>query len=261
MQYKNRMYVVLFPNLALIGSHLTPEQFAKHYSTGSTRYYRGKVIFAEINPEFRDPYFDIDGVFKDMQPHEDGRPKATKFICSYRVLEHLDFDMILKLYVASPEGYCIGIDPAKHEAPHEKGIIRVYAEIAPMRMLVLSDYNFIEYSDYITQPNNHKGAPKLFYTQIDLSFDEFLSDFEKNPFLHSPILNIHPSALRDSYHEILRHVNKHTKGLCLDSSLDMISYKQIKHGFMFASQGKNKFFPFPEIEEIEKDNYKFWRSM
>jgi hypothetical protein len=50
------------------------------------------LIFVEVDPAYRHPYFHIDHAFDDLKPHEDGRPKATKFISSYRTLEHVDYD-------------------------------------------------------------------------------------------------------------------------------------------------------------------------
>ncbi len=59
MEYKNRLYLILHPDSALVASQLNPEQFAKHYVAGSSRHYEGKVIFASIDINFRNPYFDI----------------------------------------------------------------------------------------------------------------------------------------------------------------------------------------------------------
>ena len=86
MEYANRLYVILHPTSALIGSQLTPAELARHYTVGPTRHYRGKVIFAELDVGFRNPYFAIDAALREMVPHPDGRPKATKFISCYRVL-------------------------------------------------------------------------------------------------------------------------------------------------------------------------------
>ncbi|HUZ17834.1 MAG TPA: hypothetical protein VMV68_05570 [Spirochaetia bacterium] len=261
MEYPVRFYSIMYPNLALVGSQLTPEQFAKHYTTGSRRSYNGKVIFAEVDSTFRDPYFDIDGVIGEIVPHPDGSPKATKFISSYRVLEHLDFDSLKSLYLTSPEGFCLELESAPYKDVHKPGLIRLFAEIAPMRMLVLSNYDFIQFSGNITDPRNRKGAPKLFYTQIDLDIPEFVEEYEQNPFTQPAVASIHPSALRDGYLQLKDNAGKHTKGLCLDSSLDRIPYKLIRHGFMFASREKNLFYPMPTMAEIEKRNFKFWRTM
>jgi hypothetical protein len=262
MEYRTHLYLILHPNLALVGSQYDPSRFSLHYTSGSSRYYSGKVIFAEIDNRYRHPYFRIDEMLEELRPHEDDRPKATKFISSYRVLEHIKLEAIETLHLVTPEGDCLELQPEtfdKNDPQHRQ--IRIYAEIAPLRMLVLSDYGAAEYGQYITDPENAKGAPKLFYTQIDLDINEFLEQLKDNPFKETPIRSIHPTSLRDAYKELIRYPDKHTKGLCLDSSLDQFSYKYIRGGFTFSSQNETRCFKMPSLEEIERKNYKFWKHM
>ncbi|MFP4180032.1 MAG: hypothetical protein ACLFSA_08270 [Spirochaetaceae bacterium] len=263
MEYEKRLYLVLHPNLALVGSQLDPVHFADHYTSGSSRYHSGKVIFAEIDSGFRHPFFPIDETMKELVPHEeDGRPKATKFIASYRVLEHMELDAIISLHLVTAEGDLLTIPPQNAKCPEGgSGQIHIYAEIAPLRMLVMSDYNVHEFGEFITSPNNPKGAPALFFTQIDLDVEDFVSQFEKHPFKESPIKTIHPSTLRDAYRELKSYPDKHNKGLCLDSSIDQSSYKYVRQGFNFASKGKIKCFSMPSLKDIERNNYKFWKHM
>ena len=261
MNYDNHLYHILYPNPSLVASQYNPEQFSRHYTSGSTRYYTGKLVFAEIDCNFRNPYFNIDDAIEQLVPHEDGRPKATKFISSYRVLEHIDFQSIQKLYLTTPDGSVLELQEHAYETIHQPGFLRIFAEIAPLRMLVLTTYNFIDFGHNITAPDNTKGAPKFFYTQLDINTEEFLANFEANPFMQSPIPTIHPAKLRDAIHELSIYRTKHTKGLSLDCPLEQIPYKMIRHGFMFSSQKESKFFPMPSLEEIEKNNFKFWRSM
>ncbi|MBI9101554.1 MAG: hypothetical protein JEY99_03995 [Spirochaetales bacterium] len=260
-QYESHLYMILYPNPALVASQYGPREFARHYSMGSTRHYDGKVIFAELDIEFRDPFFDIETGLQALVPHEDGRPKATKFIATYRVLEFIDFDALKKLYLTNPDGTCLGLDKAPYEKVHKPDLLRVMAEVAPLRMLVLTNFNFSQYGKWITEPSNPKGAPKVLYTQVDLTIDDFLKDFEENPLMHPPLPSLHPSKLRDAIHELQQTTLKHTKGLGLDCNLNRKSYSRLRHGFMFASQDKEAFFPLPNLEEIERTNYKFFRGM
>jgi len=261
MQYDTYLYMILHPNNALVASQINPVQFARHYTTGSSRHYRGKVVFAELDPGFRNPFFRIDEILETVVPHEDGRPKATKFIASYRVLEHVDFEAIRMIYLTSQEGECVGLEPGPYEADEHNSRLRLFAEIAPLRMLVLSEHGFVEFGRYITDPMNTKSAPKQFYTQIDLDISGFVSEFDANPFKPSPINDVHPSTLRDAFLEITTYPDKHYKGIALDSRLDQISYKLLTTGFMFSSQQETKFFPMPSMAEIEEKAYKFWRTM
>jgi len=227
--YDNHLYVILFPNTALVGSQLAPQDFGRHFISGSSKYYAGKLIFAELTEGFRHPYFKID----DM----------------------------LNLYITTPEGYTLELTAGAYEAKHQAGFIRIFGEVTPVSMMVLSNYNFLEFSKFITSPQSFVGAPKMFYTQIDLDIDDFLKGIEANPLLQPPIPDIHPAVLRDSILEMRRFKDKHTKGLSLNNPLGKISFRNLRHGFMFASQDRNKFFPLPSLEEIEKTNYRFWKYM
>ena len=137
----------MHPNPSLVASQLSPEQFASHYMSGSTRHYEGKVVFAEIDINFRHPFFKIDEILDQVHPHEDGRPKATKFISTYRVLEHVDPDVIQRLYLTTPSAAVLGLDSTPYDKTHKPDFLRIYAEIVPTRMLVLSKMNFPEFGN------------------------------------------------------------------------------------------------------------------
>jgi len=261
MSFDSHLYQILMPNQALVASQLTPEQFAMHFTSGSARHYEGKIIFAELDVDFRNPYFDIDAGLAGLVPHGDGRPKATKYISTYRVLEHVDFKAIKALYLTSSEGFCIRLDEATYTTQHTEGYIRTYAEIAPPRMLVISRMTFPEFGKFITRPDYNKGAPKLFYTQVEFQADEFLQRFDAHPMTPSPFKGLHPSKLRDAIHELGNKPGKPLKSVSLDSSLETIGYRRIKHGFMFASAEETKYFPMLKSEEIEQKYYNFYRSM
>ncbi|MEA2068128.1 MAG: hypothetical protein U9P12_02900, partial [Verrucomicrobiota bacterium] len=178
MNYEKRMYMVLYPNSALIASQYDPEMFARHYTSGSSRHYSGKVVFAEVDVGYRNDFFDIGNILDNLSPHADGRPKATKFIASYRVLEHVDLSAIGKLYISTEEGHCIGLERGESDSAGEESI-RIYAEIAPMRMLVMSKYNPQDFGVRITDPGHSKSAPKQFYTQLNIDIPEFLEEFAR----------------------------------------------------------------------------------
>ena len=251
MRYASHLYAIFYPNPALIASQYTPDQFCGHFRSGSTRYYGGKMIYAEIDLDFRDPYFDIEGGLAALIPHEDGRPKATKFISSYRVL----------LYLANPDGTSFALNEAVYNQKHKPDDLRIMAEITPIRMTVLTTFNFSEFGKFITHPDNRKGAPKVLYTQMELDIDAFLERLKKNPLMEPPLQNLHPARLRDAVLELQSNRSKRSKGLSLDLAFDSKSFRQIRHGFMFSSQEEEKFFHMPSLEEIERSNFRFFKSM
>jgi hypothetical protein len=79
--------------------------------------------------------------------------------------------------------------------------------------------------------------------------------------MQPPIPGMHPSKIRDAIFEVQRIPSKINKGLALDCPLDRIPAGMFRHGFMFASQEENRFFPMPDLQTIEKDFYKFFRTM
>ncbi len=261
MNADKHLYLVLHPNHSLIASQLPPDQFIRHYIKGSTRYFEGKLIFAELDPEFRHPYFDIDAAYKELVPHEDGRLKATKFIKSYRVLEHIDFASLGLLYLCTSTGDFLTLEPALADPETRGDEMRIILEIDPVRFIVLTRYNFPEFASFITDELNTKGAPAMFYTQLEFSVEDFMDEFDSNPFISSFVPGIHPARLHESILEMKNSPGKNVKGISLDCPVDRISYKDLRHGFMFASQKGTKFYPLRSIEEIEHSHYRFWKSM
>ncbi len=261
MESDKHLYLILHPNHSLIASQLPPEQFIKHYIQGSTRYFEGKLIFAEVDTAFRHPYFDIDAAYKDLQPHEDGRPKATKFIKSYRVLEHIDFEKLGLLYVCNSTGDYVSLEASDYDPKTRGDEMRIILEINPVKFIVLTRYNFLEFAKFITDEHNTKGAPVMFYSQLEFSVDDFMGEFDANPFISTFVPGTHPARLHESILEMLKTPGKKVKGISLDCPFDKFSYKNLRHGFMFASQNGCKFYPLKSIEEIERVNYRFWKTM
>ncbi len=260
MAYQKRLYQILYPNNSLVASQLDPDQFGKHYQVGTSRHYVGKVIFAEVDIDFRHDFFDIDAGLANVVPHNDGRPKATKFIASYRVLEHVDLDALKSLYLVTPSGHLLELAQGKHDKPHQPGFIRTFAQICPTTVLSMTRLNAVEYARYITRPMHSKWVPTLFFTQIELPADQFLQDFEDNPFISPPFPFVHPAKLRDAILE-LEHSDKESKGISLNSDLEHIPYTKIRHGFWLAGENKRVFYPMPDAETIRKENHQFYKNM
>jgi len=137
---ERHLYLVVHPNHSLVASQLDAERFIKHYVRESARYFEGKLMFVELDPGFRHPYFDVAGAYTQLKPHEDGSPKATKFISSYRVLEHVDFGAMGKLYVCDESGGFVALDPSQPgtELPRGDEDMRVILEIDPVKFMVLT---------------------------------------------------------------------------------------------------------------------------
>ena len=255
------LYLLLYPNHSLIASQLDPARFAQHYAQGSTGFFGGNFLFVEVDPDFRNEYFKIEAAYTDLKPHEDGRPKATKFVCNYRTLEHMDFDALRNLYYCNALGNYIEIKPGEYDPAARGDEMRILLDINPTKMVVLSRHNFFDYGIFSTDPDSFVSSPAILYTQVNFDIDEFLSHFEVNPFLPLRIPGIHPARMRDGILEVRTSPTKRNKGISLDCPFDKISYRSLRRGFMFTSRNQNKFYPLIPMEEVEKEFYKFWKSM
>ncbi len=255
------LYVILYPNYALVASMLPPEQFGRHYNLGSSRYFHGQVLFAQVDTDYRNDYFRLDAALADVKPKPDGSPKRTKFIKSYRVLEHIDLEAFKNLYVTSPIGRVLELEQQPYTKEHLPGFIRTFQEICPLSMIVLSYMSPPEFGRFITDPDQPKGAPKVFFTQIDFDIDKFLADLHEDPFLASPIPNVHTHKLRDQILELRANPYKKVKGISLDSALGRISFLQLRTGFWLASKDEFLFYPIPDRPTLEKDHYDWFRSL
>jgi len=259
--YEKHLYMIAFPKNALIASQLKPEDFAKHYTVGTAKHYQSKVIFAELDINFRDPYFAIDDYLAQTVPHEDGSPKKTKFISLYAVLEHVDLQAIQKLYLVTAGGKALGIDPKPYTAINEPGFVRIYQEVTPIYNLVGSNLDQRQFGRWITRETRSKGCPKICFTQIEFDVDEFLRENKDRTIIISPFPEHHPWRLYDCLRQLRADPQMKTKTISLGSLLREISYSKIRHGFWFADGENMLFFPMPTRDELEDKHYKWWREV
>ncbi len=263
MAEERHLYLVVHPNHSLVASQLDAERFIRHYVRESARYFEGRLAFVELDPGFRHPFFDVEGAYAQLKPHEDGSPKATKFISSYRVLEHISFDAMGKLYICDATGGFVALDAAPAGTVPAQGgeDLRVILEIDPVKFIVLTRLGLAEYGDFATDPGNSKGAPRMLYAELDLSIDEFVSETEQSPYVSSFFPGIHPDRLRDAIRELRLSPGKYVKGISLYCPFDRVSYKLLRGGFVFASREGIKYYPLLPLDEVERRYYKFWKNM
>lgn len=260
-QYEPHLYMICYPNAALVLSQLQPKDFVYRYSYGSTSYHSGKLVFAEIDINYRHPYFRIDEALENLHPHEDGGPKASKYISSYRVLEHVDVDAVRMIYLVNSDGTFFPLEPGEYHPEVDDSELHVYAEITPLTMMTLSRYNMREFGRWFTGENQYLSVPRLLYLEMNLDVDAFLEDFKRNPFAPPPLAGVHPAKLRNAIQELKSRPDKPLKGLTLDTVLSQQSYRSVKTGIMLMDAEKEKFFPMPALAKIERNDLKFYKSM
>ncbi len=257
--FQKHLYLILFPNEALVASELEPEAFGRHYAVGSPKHFSGKVIFAEIDRNFRHPYFKIDEYLERTTTGKPGVPKKTKFIKSYRVLEHIDFNALKELFLVTVDGWVLPIQPSIGSKNNGEHRIHIYQELCPLHPLVASNLSPIEFGEYMTTVAENKGAPKLFFTEISLDVEELLA--QEKSVLHSPLPNVHRAHLIDSLKELKEKPDKRTKTISLKSIFDELDYHRVERGFWLISGNDGVYFPMPTEAEIEEKHYNWWKSV
>lgn len=258
-EYPKRLYMIVHPINALLASQLSPEQFAQHYTLGSAKHYEGKVIFAELDAAFRDPFFPIDDYLAQTVPHADGKPKKTKFICSYAVLEHVDLKALRALYLVTTNGKSLKLESTPYSAVNEPGMVRIYQEIAPLTNLVASTLDQRAFARYLTTETRAKGAPKVCFTQYEFNEAEFMDRDPRAAVLRCSLPKTHPALLHEYLGELRADPGKKTKTINLNSTLADAPYTLVRHGFWFAAPKELVFFPMPSVAELSRDHYDWWR--
>ncbi len=259
-QYNKHLYLILYPNEALVASQLSPEAFAKHYSVGSPRHFMGKVVFAEVDVNYRDPddYLRVDEYLRQTEK-PDG-PKRTKFVKSYRVLEHIDLSALQCLYLVTTDGAVLGLDKSPEPVDTEPRV-RVYQELCPLQLLVASNLVPHQFGCYITEESWSKGAPKIFFCQYDIDVEAVVENNQVAGFHMGPLPNVNPTNLPTALRELQHNPDKRTKTISLNPNLDAMSYKAIQPGFWFADAVSTVFYRMPTMDELHEQHYAWWRHL
>jgi hypothetical protein len=258
-EIEKHLYMIVFPVNSLVASQLRPAEFGSHYTIGSAKHYHGKVVFVEVDINFRDPYFDIDRYLAITVPHADGTLKRTKFVSSYAVLEHIDLKALKNLYLVTANGKTLEIAAKPYTAINEPGLVRIYQEITPLQNLVASTLDQRAFGKYLTSETKSKGAPKVCFTQYEFNIEEFLEKNRNRDIMYSPIPETNPARLYEYVMELKSHPEKKTKTINLNSTLLETSYGLVRHGFWFAAGTELVFYPMPTHKEMERDHYDWWR--
>ncbi len=247
------LYLSLVPE-ALIASMLSPEEFGSYYAVGTTKKQHGQAMFIELDPAFRNDYFHIEQSLKRCVPHEDGSPKRSVYIATYRVLEHVPMDVFRKLYLVTAYGEVLGLDRSD-TLPKLEGELHMYQEIAPVQPLVVSSRGPKRFYEFLTQdPGKSIHLPAICFVELQLG--ELAKDPEHGARQDLPYQSLH--HLRECLVE-LKSKTVHTKMVNRVQSAEF-SYRMIKSGIFVGNTKQLAYFPMPSREELRGEYYRWWRS-
>ena len=247
------LYLSLVPE-ALIASMLGPEEFGTYYAVGSAKKSRRQAMFFEIDPNFRHPYFKIDEAFARCVPHDDGSLKASVYVSIYRVLEHIDFDAIMHLYLSTMDGQTLELSPS-NKIPNGTNQLHLYQELVPVTALVASRLKPLDFIEQIVRnPNSVLGMPAIVFTELQLG--ELAKDPEMG--LAGKLSYSNLDHLRQCLTEVK---TKFIATKMVDRiHSPSVQYRTIKNGIFVGNQTQLRYFAMPSPEEIRSNNYRWFRS-
>jgi hypothetical protein len=249
------LYMSLIPE-ALIASMLPPEEFGSYYSVGSKKKTRGQAMFIELDPDFRHEYFDIEQGIARCVPHDDGSPKKSVYIATYRVLEHIPLTDVDTLYLVTKFGESLPLERS-YEYPSKEEGLYMYQEIAPTHPLVVSTLEPVEMNRFLTQdPSSLIHLPAICF--VELRLGELAKDPENGEIANLPYDNVY--HLRDALVAVCSaDKTVHTKMVDRVHTVEY-PYRMIDSGIYVGNEEELAFFPLPPREELQNKYYRWWRS-
>jgi hypothetical protein len=250
------IYLSITPE-ALIGSMLPPDEFGRYMATGTKKSHKSQVIFFELDYDQVKSMFNYEYFNKKCVRKADGSPKSSVYLAIYRVLEFIPLSAIKSLYLTSDHGYVLRLQYSRYdEQMMAKKEMHLYQELCPVTPQVASNLSPVEFLKKLTDGSLQIRLPKLFFA--DLNLGELANDPLSGSAEHLPYGSV--SHLRDCL-EIIRSEDMKQMKTVHRIFTGTLLYRTIDSGFFIGSKDNILFFPFPSMEEIEKNNYEFYKDI
>lgn len=245
-------YLSLIPE-ALIASMLPPPEFGSYLAVGTQKRTRGQALFFSLDGLKRAP-FDLRGVENKCLPHPNGEPKHSVYVAVYRVLEQIPLQSIGNLYMVTPDGRVLEIQPTE-KIPEYSQNYHLYQEICPVHPRVASTLSPQDFTRYITDPKQAIHVPKICFA--DLCLGDLAEDPERGGIRDLPYYAI--EHLRDCLVQLRDDQKKHTK-IVDRTHPQAFPYRSVNSGIFLGSNKEILFWPFPTEEELKSRYHEWWRS-
>ncbi len=246
------LYFLLYPE-SLVVSMLGASEFGAYLAAGTEKRAREQAVFFELDKNLQSDYFDLEAAKRQCVPHEDGRPKHSVYVATYRILEHIPLSAMRDLWLITKDGR--GLKLASSQPPAENdGRFHLYQELCPVHPLIASRLNAGEFINFITDPDVTVSVPRICFAEMNLG--GLAEDPAKGSAQNLPYKNI--DHIRDCLVELDTR-DKATKTVNRIQETH-IPYRCIEGGFFVGDQTGMLYYPFPLMEEIEKEHHYWWRS-
>lgn len=251
-------YIYLTSNPeALVGSMLPPEGFGHYLSTGTKKRNKGQAIFFEVDLEMIEHLIDVESLNKRCVAKSDGSPKSSVYLSVYKVLEMVPVKSLKSLYLTTDHGCVLELKRTVYDSAKElKSTLHLYQELCPVMPMVASDLAPSAFLRRLTDGSTPIVLPKLFFVELKLG------ELAANPLAGSADNLPYPNMghMRDCLEILKGEYEKHMKTVNRTFSGELL-YRTIETGFYVGSKDDIIYFPYPRMEELEKLNYNFFRTI
>lgn len=252
---KKYLYLSLTPE-SLIASMLPPVEFGTYLAVGTLKKSRGQAMFFEMDMAAMKDMLPGDYIEKRCVPNEKGEPKRSVYLSIYRVLERVPLHALKDLYLVTNDGRVLQLQRGAYDALKEKkDELHLYQELGPVFSRIASSLAPTEFFRYMTDPTQYTSVPKLVF--VELLLNGLAMDPEKAADDNLPYPNI--AHLRDCLIQLKREPNKLKKTI-LRSVHGNLSYRTCIKGFFIGSREELRFYPYPDICELNANYHVWWRS-
>jgi hypothetical protein len=245
------LYLSVLPE-ALIASMLGPEEFGLYYAVHHEREARRAAIFYEIDPTFRDEFFNIDEGFRRCTPHGDGRPKRSVYISVYRVLEHIPMSAVQRMYLIGPEGESLELQSCP-DCPETPEAMHLYQEIAPTSSLVVSRLSPQAFFNLMVMDQTQLiSLPALCFMEQELG--ELARDPAHGSAKNLPYVDL--SYMRECLLSLKQ--KSYPVKIVYPTPRATFEYRTIKGGVYIGNRTGRLFFRLPAEDEYRAQRFKWW---
>ncbi|MDD3011345.1 MAG: hypothetical protein PHU97_08515 [Bacteroidales bacterium] len=251
---KKYVYLSMTPE-SLISSMLAPQDFGDYLAVGAKKRTKGQAMFFEVDQEMLEPgYFPLHIIEKECIPQADGRPKRSKYLSTYRVLEHVPIKALKNLYITTEDGKTLELEKSQYD-PQEATPLHLYQQLCPVSPRVASNLDPVAYGKFMTNPSNAVRFPKLVF--VELRLGELATNPVSGYSTNLPYSNI--NHMRDCLIDLQSKESKPTKTIIRFYKGDIL-FQTIKNGFFVADQENTIFYKYPTLDELQRQHYSWWRS-
>ena len=247
-------YLSIFPMEALIASELKPASFGTYMATGAKKGSAEQIIFIELEGGFGS-HFDWSHAEKQCVPHDDGEPKHSVYLSVYRVLEHIPFSQLMRMYLTTRDGRTLQLSKETFKFfPNDRGYY-VYHELCPVHPVIVSVLGPEEFGKDLTNSEKKVAVPKIVYTDLKVI------DFE-NPDITGNIGSLYDRKI-EHLKSCIASVSggKDKVNKTLDRTyVESFSFQIIANGIYVSDGEEIVMYPMPGVDEIKRIDYDWGRS-